>query len=662
MITRKVQIPVLIRSAKVVPNTYNEENRTVEITWSTGARVLRMPFFDDPFMEELDMSPEACDLSRLNDGAPFLSVHRSDDLSDVLGVMVRAWLQEGMGRGLVRFSKRASIQETVDDIVDGIIRNVSVGYNVSLYRDVTGPNDKFTVLRAVRWQPLECSAVPIGADAGAGFRSHSDSVFPCEILSPGSDPSIQQSAVSAKERGDSMPPEIENPASPATPAATATSAPAAAAQRSEMEIKKEERNAERSRVTEIMSSCRKAGLPENFSEKLIADGTPIDEARKAIIDELAERQSAGGAVNPHAVSASGGMPVKEEQRHAAATEALLHRADPMKYKLTDIGRDFRGMNLAEMAAEFLQARGVRTRGMFKAEIAKRAFESTSDFPALLANVANKSLRDAYQNAPQSFRPIVKVATAPDFKQMSRVQLSDAPSLEVVNESGEIKRGAVTDGKEVYQIVTAAKRIGLTRQTIINDDLQAFTRLPMLFGRAAADYESDVVWGIITANAAMGDGVALFHATHKNLASPGTVLDVPNTAAARQAMRKQLNLQKRPMRVEPKFYGVSPENETAAEQVVGPIVPNAAGSFNPFSGKLQILVEPRLSVSSGAQPWYTFADPSQIDIIEICYLEGQQGVVMENKMSSDIDGMELICKEDFGAKALDFRGMYKNPGT
>ncbi len=69
-------------------------------------------------------------------------------------------------------------------------------------------------------------------------------------------------------------------------------------------------------------------------------------------------------------------------------------------------------------------------------------------------------------------------------------------------------------------IDRGKVIGITRQVIINDDLDAFTRVPSLFGTAAATLESDVVWGIVTANPAMGNGVALFHANHKNLTGAG----------------------------------------------------------------------------------------------------------------------------------------------
>ena len=120
-------------------------------------------------------------------------------------------------------------------------------------------------------------------------------------------------------------------------------------------------------------------------------------------------------------------------------------------------------------------------------------------------------------------------------------LGEAPQLERVNQSGEFKRGTIGEAQETYRIETFGKVIGITRQVLINDDLDAFTRVPALFGTSAATLESDVVWGIFTANPAMADGATLFHASHKNLAGTGAALDVAGLAKARTAMAQQRGL-------------------------------------------------------------------------------------------------------------------------
>ena len=317
----------------------------------------------------------------------------------------------------------------------------------------------------------------------------------------------------------------------------------------------------------------------------------------------------------------------------------------------------------ELARDCLDASGIQTRGMDRQQIASRAFEGTSDLPSVLAAVTNKTLRDAYMSAPRTFTGWARETSAPDFKTINRVNLSDAPALEKVNENGEFRRGAVTDGKETYQLATVGKVIGITRQAIINDDLSAFTRLPVMFANAAANYESDTVYGILTANAALADAVALFEATtHKNLTGTGTALSVTSLGIGRALLRKQTTPSGAVMNLTPKFLVVPAALQTIAEQYSSTnYVAAKSSDYNPFAGAVEVVTEARLDANS-ATAWYLFASYDQVDTVEYCYLEGQNGVYIETRIGFDVDGMELKARLDFAAKAIDYRGVYKNAGA
>jgi hypothetical protein len=186
----------------------------------------------------------------------------------------------------------------------------------------------------------------------------------------------------------------------------------------------------------------------------------------------------------------------------------------------------------------------------------------------------------------------------------------------------------------------------------------------MYGTAIATLESDVVWGVVTANAAMADGVALFHATHKNLASSGAVPSVTAIGAARAAMAKQTGLDKKTvLNVRPAFLIVPATLELKAEQLVAQnLVPAQSGNVVPQSIRtLAPISEPRLDAASETA-WYLAASPNQIDTIEYAYLEGQQGAYIETRIGFDVDGVEIKCRLDFGAKAIDWRGLYKNAGA
>ncbi len=117
-----------------------------------------------------------------------------------------------------------------------------------------------------------------------------------------------------------------------------------------------------------------------------------------------------------------------------------------------------------------------------------------------------------------------------------------------------------------------------------------------------------------------------------------------------------------LNIRPAFLIVPAALELKAEQMVArtlsrPTAPSGA-AVDPDA---QPISEPRLDAAS-ATSWYLAASPNQIDTIEYAYLEGQQGAYIETRNGFDVDGVEIKCRLDFGAKAIDWRGLYKNPGA
>ncbi len=687
-----IDLPLQTRAdVRLQAGTIDAEARTVEVLWSTGAPVRRRdPFTGRRYDEVLSLEPAHVDLSRLNAGAPLLNAHGAYNLLNVLGVIERAWIARAgdafEGRALVRFSEREDVEPLWQDVQAGIIRSVSVGYAVRAY-EVIETDGEVPIWRAVDWQPLELSAVPIGADPTAGFRARHD-LSPCQLIhraaaahQPETE-AMDQPKPAADSRTDAPIMTSENIVTRDTMDAAVTPAPAnhgqanpvdrpersplpnaeaAADAAAAADIARRVVAEERARIAGIYDAARKLGLDPTVADVLVRDGVALDRARGLLIDSAAERDRSI-ETRPHI--RIGGLD-ERETRHAAVETALLHRFDPHRYALSEPARDWRGYSLIEMARAFLEGEGMRLRGLSRDEIATRALHTTSDFPHILAAVTNKTLRDAYEAAPRTFQPLARRATAADFKDIHRVQLGEAPQLEKVNEAGEFKRGSIGEGKERYRVETWGKVIGITRQVIINDDLDAFTRVPSLFGTAAATLESDVVWGIVTSNPAMADGVALFHANHKNLTGTGTALDVANLGKARTAMARQTGLDgKTVLNIRPAFLVVPSSLELTAEQLIAQnLVPATAANVVPASIRsLAVIAEPRLDPASGAVPWYLFASPSAIDTIEYAYLEGQDGVFIETRIGFDVDGVEIKARLDFGAKAIDWRGMHKNAGV
>lgn len=684
---QQINLPLQMRLASLEDAGLDNAERTFNVIFTTGATVRRYNFFaDESYDEELVADPATVRMNRLNTGAPVLDTHEQQSLSNVIGVVVpgTARMEKGLGRAAIKLDGGDENSSVVRKIKDGIIRNVSIGYLVHRF-EVIQRDGEVPLYRAVDWEPYEISLVPVGADAGAGIRS-AKNTYPCAIvqsrsnpLQPKENPMTNTTTKEKTSSADAVTNVAENStathsvnqqsvnADTKNPAESVGEAATEAQERNTETAHADGVRAERTRMLEIQKIVKAAKLPEATAIRMINDGTPLKKARKDVLDELARENSEGGEIRTQVSITRDEM----DSCRAVVENALLNRFNPDKYKLESSSREFRGMSLMEIGRDMLERRGVKTRGLSRVQLAgemlgleqRGGMMGTTDFPYILANVANKTLRDAYDAAPQTFKPFTRQTIAPDFKMMARVQLGDAPSLDKINESGEFKRGSVSDAREQYALATYGKVVAISRQVIINDDLDAFTRLPSMFGRAAADLESDTVWGIITANAAMGDGTPLFHANHANLTGTGTVISVASLGVGRAALRQQKGLNGRFINVMPKFLIVPSAQETTAQQfvTVSNVVYTKNPDVNPFAGTLQVIAEPRLDAAS-AQSWYLAGDPGQIDTIEYAYLEGNEGVYLESRVGFDVDGLELKARLDFAAKAIDWRGMYKNAGA
>lgn len=167
------KLPGMQRRAFIAPESINANDRTIEIVWTTGARATQFNWDLGSFTEELEVSNKAVNMERLNAGsAPFLAMHNAFELEAVLGVVEKAWIDEekSEGRAIIRFGKDdEKIDKVWNLVAQGIIRNISVGYTVEEYEVYEKNGEK--IFRAVKWTPLELSAVTVPADAKATVRA-----------------------------------------------------------------------------------------------------------------------------------------------------------------------------------------------------------------------------------------------------------------------------------------------------------------------------------------------------------------------------------------------------------------------------------------------------------------------------------------------------------
>jgi hypothetical protein len=301
--------------------------------------------------------------------------------------------------------------------------------------------------------------------------------------------------------------------------------------------------------------------------------------------------------------------------------------------------------------------------------------STSDFPYILANVMNKSLQQGYEEARTTYQIWTRSVPANDFKTMSVTQLSEAPNLSVVNENGEVTEGTLSEKREQYSIATYAKILSITRQTLINDDMGAFTRIPMMFGAAARRVPNRLVYNILQNNAAMADSYNLFSTDHSNIVTAGAVPSVATINALRLLIRKQVGMQaadsgednkQNVLNLDARFIIAPPDQETTIDQILNATFYPATAAIVPTSTMRSLIpvIDGELSEGDNANTagWYLACSIDQIDTIEVAFLDGVDAPMFVEQAGFDVMGMRFRAHLDCGAKAIDFRGMAYNDGV
>ncbi len=663
------------RQASFVPETVNKKTSEVDVTWTTGARVLRVPWDDEPYHEELSTDPNHVRLERLENGAPLLDSHHADRLDDQIGSVVRVWFEDGVGRATVRFRSNKKSQEIFQDVVNGTIRNLSIGYLVYQFTErQIDTNAAYRTLLATDYEVYELSFVPIPADPGAQTRSKK----PSKNSNPIQIRSLEQ--MTTKNKNLKTNPETtpdSGTETPATRGATAA-APTAPPQSPDNntvdldQVRKAAVAAEKQRTSSIKDFCVRGGLSDTFANELIDGDVPLETARERIFQKMLDKD-AGETRTANSRVVAGDLDEIETRRNALAN-AILHRKDPANNELHESAYQYRGMSLVEIAKECLDKRGIVIASRRRTEIAQRAFHSTSDFPAILANISHKTLLGSFERLVQrqTFQPLVRIGNAPDFKEMTKVRLGEHPSFKEIPEGAEVHAGTLGESKESYRIATYGRKIGITRQAIINDDLSAFNALGN-FGAAGARLESLLVWSIFLDNPRMGDGKLLFSAAHGNLTGADDPQELGEIALSEgeYKMSVQVGIDKKDyLNIPPKYIIVPSRMKTEALKLVNKKYnPTTQEDYNPFED-LMVISEPRLNTlieRSGdkytKKPWFLAADQGDgVDMIELSYLDGIRAPQVETRTDFDTGSFEVKAWLDIGAKALDWRGLYKSEGN
>lgn len=447
------------------------------------------------------------------------------------------------------------------------------------------------------------------------------------------------------------------------------------------------------RRNEIQATCKLAKVERAFADELCDAGVSVEVAKQRIIEKMAT-QPLGRSVDGDAVRVTKSA---DDKYFEAARDGLLRRAQTASRVQRSLvsgekpapgSQDFERMSLLRMAEDFLRRSGVNTARFGSPDIARAAigdpkalarmnisrsdpaYHTTGSFANLLLDASNKTLLAGYEEAPYTWNLWARQAgSVDDFKNINRIRFSESPDLEHVPENTNYKEGVMTDSKESYRVEKFGKMFSVTWETVVNDDLDAISRVPAMHGNAARRTQNKKAYEVLTSNPVMGDGVALFgaHSSGSNTTGAAAAPSVTTLNAAFLAMRKQTGLNSDAiLNVVPRYLIVPVAYEATALELVNSISYNAANNNEGVKNiygvggprNVTVIGEPVLDAAS-ATVWYMAADPGQIDTVEISFLSGEESPVLESEWDFDKDCYKCKIRQTFGVKAIDWRGLFRN---
>ena len=711
----EVREDITLRAYGLSFKTFDEKTRSIEAVLATGARVLVFDMGRWEVLEEILLM----DGVRFAKQVPYTDTHDRSTIAKMLGSTrdMRIEGNELIGRNYCANTPEGD--RALSLIRDRHLQDNSVSYSVDKFERI-GPGEskevdgkryragkKYALRIAQKWTVKGNAACSIGADRRAKNRSEETTnvnnserdqtmdkfkewltarglVY--DDLDETQRASLQKDFDAEVERAKAPPakkPEGGKAADDSEGSRSATGGSDAGGagekpmtaedvSRAVAEAIVAGRTAEAERVTAIRAAGE--GLDPSVVDECVADpNMTLERAQTKFLDHVRTSRPSGIPHAPNVHSRDNSVSVM------LLTDAMLMRAamddivlaGPEGEQRADRADKIRDMALVDICRHALALEG-KAVPMGRQEMVRAAFSANS-LADILGNIANKSLIKGYNVVEETWPIWCNVGSANDYKPQAMMRLVDAIKLDEVGESGEVKSAQVGDEKELISVLRYAKKFGVDDMAIINDDLNALTEVPTALGRAAKELLGDLVYIHLLANGAMGDAIALFHATHLNLRTSSAFtaanLKLAITAFAQQKIKK--GTKQRRVNVQAKYLVIPPELKFAALEILNSSLVVATGTTDLVVGNKNVLqnaVEPisetRLSDSAitgySATSWYLAGDKGKVPTIKVNFLHGRKVPVLEKMLAGpDHFGFFWRIRHDAGAKAADWRNVQKN---
>ncbi len=641
---------------------------------------------------------------------PIVDSHNDKTVRNVFGSIRNITIEDGQLVGVAEFASDEESQVVATRYSEGHLNDFSIDA-VVLQRQYIPEGQKYTTKRGViidgpaeivtAWEPHNASICATGADPNSTVRRSLDQ----EKVSRAMD-----EALMAKLKMLGLPEGMTDPQEIISYLASKIEEPEMEiemmdkekemeradymeeekkVEKMEEEVKAEverQLKSDQQRRKTIYNDVKLAKLERSFAEQLIDENVTVEVARERIIRHMATNEPVGQTVGVRVTEsesdkfadAIGGGLIQRSLRAAGL------RTQPTATAGAD---EFARMDLRRMATMCVERMGLKTERLGMPEIARIAmgargvnaqyriqrdvYHTTGSFPNLLLNAANKTLLAAYEEASFTWSIWARqAASVDDFKPINRIRLGESPDLEAIPEGYPYPEGPMTDTKTSYSVQKYGKQFTVSWETVVNDDLDALSRIPAMHGNAARRVQNKKVYEVLTSNPTMSDSQALFSASHasgSNVSGSAAAPSVTTLNAAFEKMMLQKGISSDAiLGLTPSFLIVPAGYAATALEIVN------SSSYAQSNGNegvvniygvngvrpLTVVVEPLLTAASSTT-WYMAANTNQIDTVELAFLNGEESPVLTSEQDFDTDTYKYNVRQTFGVAAIDWRGLFRN---
>ena len=612
----------------------DEANRKAKFTFMTEAPC------DNWFV------PESClcekqnvDLTRFKNGVmPLLFNH---DRNVVLGKISNVTFENKRAVAEVVFDNDEETDKIFKKVLSGSLRGVSVGYmrlhTVRVNAGCKYKGVKYDVTTDVTdlWQPYEVSIVSCPADPDCGVGRELRDIE-MEISKTKEENTMENKDTVMNGKPDVVAKDV--------------------AEKSAAEAATKAAQAERERVGAIYAVCREFNVDSAKVESYVKDGKTVDAVRKAILDEIAEKQKASKVT----VTEDAGDKFIER----AVDGLALHHGIIAEDEAVKGADEYRNGSLRAIAEDCLIAGGMserELRHMSAHEVFEEMFNSHSramgseQFSMVIDQFGNKTMLKGYKEQPTVFQQLVSKGSNKDFKPTHkyRLGLDGKPEL-MPPESGEFKYQEMADENVSTAIQTYGKAISFTREIFINDDMGAVVKAIRMQAGGFRRLQEEMFFNVLT-------NITFNSTTRKNLVVTNKNISAKAYSEMRTLMRRQKDFEgKAYVGVFPAFILASDENFYDHAQLLkassdpsqtNPGVPNI------MQGMMTLITSPYLTGAA----YYAIARPSEMEGIEFTTLNNVDRPYSRTVIPQSHLGIDYQFWMDFGFNLIDYRAFVKNAG-